>query len=113
MSNMTTDEFNRGAGATAKRVDFSYDLMHSALGVASEAGEFTTSVKEHLIYGKPLDKENLKEELGDLLWFINLACDVLNLDLGDVMQANIDKLKKRYPEKYSDADALARADKSE
>ena len=109
---ITAQEFQRGAARTAKRKDFTYDLLHAALGIASEAGEFTTSVKASIIYGKPLDNENLQEELGDLLWFISLACDVLNLELSDVMQANIDKLKKRYPEKYTDSDALARADKA-
>ena len=111
MPQMSLEKFNRGALATAKRVDFTFDLMHAALGIASEAGEFTTSVKANLIYGKPLDNENLKEELGDLLWFINLACDVLNMDMGEVMEANIQKLKRRYPEKYSDELAVTRLDK--
>lgn len=111
MPQMTIEDFNKGALATAKRVDFVFDLMHSALGIASEAGEFTTSVKAHIVYGKPLDNENLKEELGDLLWFINLACEVLQYDMGEVMEKNIEKLKKRYPEKYSDESALIRRDK--
>jgi len=114
----TTAIFNQGgrvyqeqALKTAKRVDFTYDLNHAALGIGSEAGEFLSSVKAHLIYGKPLDRENLKEELGDLMWFINLACDTLNLTWEEIQAHNIDKLKKRYPEKYSDEAALARFDK--
>ena len=97
---------------TAKRRDFSFDLMHSALGLSSEAGEFTDAVKKTLVYGKALDKENLLEDLGDLCWFIALACEVLNVEMTDIMEQNIEKLKKRYPEKYSDELAIQRLDKA-
>ena len=119
MNFLETDEkTNKGAGyqqramLTAKRRDFSFDLMHSALGLSSEAGEFTDAVKKTLVYGKALDKENLLEELGDLCWFIALACEVLNVEMTDIMEQNIEKLKKRYPEKYSDELAIQRLDKA-
>ena len=114
----TSSNLNKGAGyqqramLTAKRRDFSFDLMHSALGLSSEAGEFTDAVKKTLVYGKALDKENLLEELGDLCWFIALACEVLNVEMTDIMEQNIEKLKKRYPEKYSDELAIQRLDKA-
>lgn len=110
-SGMSIDIFCRGAGRTAKRVDFTFDLLHAALGLTSEAGEFADAVKKNVVYGKPLDKENLIEELGDLLWFTSLACDVLNVDMADVMRSNLEKLQKRYPEKYTDFHAQKRFDK--
>lgn len=88
------------------------NLIHAALGVTSEAGEFADAIKKHVIYGKDLDKENCKEELGDLIWFIDLAAKHLGYDLIEIMQANIIKLAMRYPEKYSDQAAIARADKT-
>lgn len=88
------------------------NLIHAALGVTSEAGEFADAIKAHAIYGKDLDRMNCMEELGDLLWFINLACKHLGWDIIEVMQENINKLVVRYPEKYSDQAAITRADKT-
>lgn len=88
-----------------------YDLLHAALGMSGEAGEFLDAVKKTFIYNKPLDVENAKEELGDQLWYIALACRTLNVSFEELMQENIDKLAKRYPEKYTDEDAITRADK--
>lgn len=88
-----------------------YDLLHAVLGISGEAGELLDAVKKTFIYNKPLDVVNAKEELGDLLWYIALACRTLDVSFEEIMQMNIDKLSKRYPEKYTDADAIARADK--
>lgn len=101
------------AARTAKVGDDQFNAVHAALGLASETGEFVDTVKKHVIYGKPLDAANLHEELGDLLWYMALAANSLGMSLADIAQANINKLRKRYPEKYTDMDALARADKAE
>lgn len=66
-----------------------------------------------MFYGKPLDVENLKEEIGDALWYLAILCRGLNVDLGDMGAQVIEKLKKRYPDKYTDEAAQARADKVE
>jgi NTP pyrophosphatase (non-canonical NTP hydrolase) len=87
------------------------DLAHAALGLTSEAGEVATAIKANIIYGKPLDVDNIKEELGDILWFVAFTADVLGFTLEDVAASNITKLRKRYPDDYSDELALARLDK--
>lgn len=87
------------------------NINHAALGIAGEAGELVDAVKKAVIYNKPLDVENIEEELGDLLWYVALMANSLNLSLADVAAKNIDKLRKRYPEKYSDEYASARLDK--
>lgn len=89
-----------------------YDLLHASLGVAGEAGELVDAVKKSFIYNKPLDIVNIKEELGDVLWYMALACRTLDLTFEDLMQENINKLSKRYPEAYSDEAAVLRADKA-
>lgn len=96
---------------TAKPMEPDDDLMHSALGLAGEAGEYCDAVKRYLVYAKPLDKDNAIEELGDLLWFVALGCNTLGVSMADVAQINIDKLRRRYPEAYSDTLASARLDK--
>jgi len=104
-------QYQNQAMRTAKPGDTNFNLTHAAFGVSGEAGEFADCIKKYLIYGKQLDRENATEELGDLLWFIALACSALGTTMDKVAQANIDKLRRRYPEKYSDQHALARLDK--
>ena len=104
-------EYQRHALRTAKRVDQNFDLLHAALGVTGEAGEFADAIKKSAIYNKPLDKGNALEELGDLLWYVALGCDALGVNMAEVAQQNVDKLRLRYPEKYTDALASQRLDK--
>lgn len=75
-------------------------LTHAALGMNTEAGEFLDVIKKYLFYGKDIDYVNLREELGDLCWYIGLACDVLDTNFDEVQRQNITKLEARYPEKF-------------
>lgn len=88
-----------------------YDLMHATLGIAGEAGEIVDAVKKSVIYGKELDVANMREEIGDIMWYIALACRTLDFDLDELLDENIAKLAKRYPEKYTDEHATLRLDK--
>lgn len=112
---MNFDEYQAGAIRTAKIFpDIEANLAHAALGIATEGGEFTTVVKRVAIYNKELTDEmrgHMAEELGDLLWYVALAAHHIGIPMSRMAQHNIDKLKARFPEKYSDADAEARADK--
>ena len=112
MTPIDFDIYQRQANRTAKKSgDRNYNLTHAALGLAGEAGEFVDAVKKAAIYGKPLDVDNLREEMGDLLWYVALACESLGVNMGDVAQQNIDKLKRRYPNAYADEYAIMRLDK--
>lgn len=77
-------------------------LLHAGMGMATEAGEFIDALKKHLFYGKPLDRVNLAEEVGDLLWYCALALDELGVDFDSVLETNIKKLSARYPEKFTE-----------
>lgn len=83
-------------------------LLHAGMGMTTEAGEFIDQLKKHLFYGKTLDEVNLGEEIGDLLWYIAIAADELNMDISQIMQTNIDKLKARFPDKFTEHDAQNR-----
>jgi len=89
------------------------DLLHAHLGMSSEVGEIGDCLKKHFIYGQPLDSDNLVEECGDLMWYICLMLSTAACvsTLEECMQKNIDKLKLRYPEKFTEQDALERKDK--
>lgn len=77
-------------------------LNHAILGMTGEVGELAAAIERWIHYGKPLDTVNVKEELGDLLWYIALACNAMGFDLSRVMSLNIEKLQRRYPERYTD-----------
>ena len=88
-------------------------LVHAAMGVAGEAGELVDAIKKSWIYGKPLDRENVIEELGDLRFYIQAMQNVLGISESDVLQHNANKLSKRYRGlRYTDKAAIDRADKT-
>lgn len=90
------------------------NLLHGAVGVSGEAGELLDAIKKHWVYNKPLDVNNVLEELGDILFYMEIVKVELGISTLDILEANIAKLTKRYiGEKYSDASAQARADKQE
>ena len=83
-------------------------LLHAAMGIDTESGEFMDMIKKHILYGKDIDITNLVEEAGDLLWYIALALDELGVSFDYVMDRNIAKLRARYPKKFTEHDALNR-----
>lgn len=91
--------------------DKSIELIHAQFGICSESGELADALKKWLIYGQQLDKQNIREECGDLMWYIALALKSVDMEMSETMLQNIEKLQKRYPEKFTEQAALARADK--
>jgi NTP pyrophosphatase (non-canonical NTP hydrolase) len=86
--------------------------LHAALGVCGEAGELGDAIKKEYIYGKPRDLVNIVEELGDLEFYLQQVRNHYGIDREYVLQCNAEKLSKRYVGlKYTDAAAIARADK--
>lgn len=83
-------------------------LLHACLGIGGEAGELLAEMQRRVWYKKELDVTNVVEELGDVLWYVAEACNALSISMGEVMEKNIDKLKARYPEKYTDQAAQHR-----
>lgn len=87
---------------------FTMRMLHGAMGISTEAGELLDALKKHIFYGKDLDLVNLSEELGDLFWYMAIICDACGWEFCDIMNDNIEKLKKRYPEGFQEEDALNR-----
>lgn len=75
-------------------------LINSVMGLCGESGEAIDIVKKWLAQGHELDKERLKKELGDIAWYLAEAATVLDFTLEEILQENIDKLKKRYPDGF-------------
>ena len=83
-------------------------LLHAAMGCVTEAAEFLDQMKKVVAYGKIRDDVNIKEELGDILWYVGLACNVLDTDFFELMALNEKKLRTRYPDQFKEANALQR-----
>ena len=87
------------------------DLIHMAMGVAGEAGELLDMVKKHVAYDKPLDREKLILELGDIEFYLEGVRQILDIERGEVLAKNIEKLSERYNNLiYSDEAAINRKD---
>ena len=87
-------------------------MLHMAVGISGEAGELLDAIKKHAIYQKELDFDNVKEEAGDILFYLTGLLNDVGITLNECIEANREKLSKRYPNKcYSNADAIKRADK--
>ncbi len=84
------------------------DELHMVIGISTEAGELLDAYKKHFAYGKELDTINVGEEIADIMWYISNLCRLLNIDLEEMQQRNIDKLKARFPEKFTKENALNR-----
>lgn len=85
-----------------------YDLAHGIIGISTESGELLDQWKKHIFYGKGLDIQNIREELGDLCWYMALITKALNLDFNEILAGNIRKLEARYGNKFSPEKALNR-----
>jgi NTP pyrophosphatase (non-canonical NTP hydrolase) len=88
------------------------DLWHMAFGIGGEAGEIIDAVKKSVIYNRTLDIENIKEELGDLLFYMEGIRQICGLSWDNILSHNMKKLSVRYPDyHYTDMKAHERADK--
>ena len=86
--------------------------LHMAVGISGEAGELLDAIKKAVIYRKPLDVQNVKEECGDLLFYITGMLDSIGSNLDQVISENMEKLSKRYSSlSYSNNQAIQRMDK--
>ena len=101
---MTINEYQKLAMTTLNpELDNKDVLINGVMGLCGESGEAIDIVKKWLAQGHELDREKLAKELGDIAWYLAETAYALGIPLEDILQANIDKLKKRYPEGF-DAD---------
>lgn len=95
---MTLDEYQDFALRTwTRRAEEEANMGYLALGLCDEAGEVAKVVKRAFWHGKEIDREELKKELGDTLWYIAVFAHELGFTLEDVGAYNIVKLRNRYP----------------
>jgi NTP pyrophosphatase (non-canonical NTP hydrolase) len=108
---MNLDDYQRSAARTMNgRLSVEERLLDAAAGLTEEAGEVLGIVRKHLFMGHPLDRERATRELGDALWCLAAVATAIGVTLDDVASANVEKLRRRYPDGYSDEASRARID---
>ena len=100
---MDLSDYQQAASRTINpSLDEAGRLMDAAAGLAEEAGEVLGLVRKHIYMKHPLDRERLRKELGDVLWCLAVVSGTAGFTLDEVAEANLAKLRARYPEGYSD-----------
>lgn len=106
---MTGNEYQRLAMTTLNPALSKRDvLINGVMGLCGESGEAIDIVKKHLHQGHELDKEKLIKELGDIAWYLAETAYALDVELDEVLEKNIAKLKARYPEGFDTERSLNR-----
>lgn len=84
------------------------DLINGVMGLAGEAGECIDYVKKAIFHKHDFNATELAKELGDIMWYVAMCCNAIGISLDDVMQGNIEKLKRRYPNGFNEHDSQNR-----
>jgi len=102
MDDFPFNKYQKLAGRTAGAGgDGDRRLIIAALGLAGEAGEFANMIKKLTAHGHEISVEILAEELGDILWYVAEAATACKMNMGDIARENVEKLRRRYPEGFS------------
>lgn len=106
---ITVNGYQAEALRTASGMSDEYPMwLNGALGLTGEAGEVADMVKKHLFQGHPLDREHMAKELGDVAWYVAVTAYAIGYDLETILQMNVDKLRKRYPNGFEAERSLNR-----
>ena len=106
-------------GKATERLERSFDvfsdfhdmggIVNAALGLSGEVGELNDMIKKWIFHNTQLDKEHVKKEIGDVMWYVAMMCESFGFSIDDVMQTNVDKLIARYPDGFDTYRANHRA----
>lgn len=105
---MNINDYQQMSARTAKHHEG--ELVNYGLGIAGEAGEVADLIKKAVFHGHDIDAEQIKKELGDVLWYLTQIARVSGLTLEEIATANIEKLYKRYPNGFSKNASINRVD---
>ena len=110
---MTVNEYQQAAARTINpELDATATINHAVFGLNSEAGEIA-GIYQKIYQKHPIDFDALQKEIGDAAWFLAELCTAYGWSLEVVLQKNIDKLKKRYPDGFSGERSLHRPEYAE
>jgi NTP pyrophosphatase (non-canonical NTP hydrolase) len=96
---MNFDEYQERSRKTAIYPNIGSNIQYPALGLCGECGEIAEKIKKIMRDKAGIvaldDREGIRQELGDVLWYVAALCSELDLKLNDVAEFNMLKLKSR------------------
>lgn len=108
---MDVNEYQKLAMKTLNpEIDKKELILNASMGLCGESGEVIDLVKKHLFQGHELDDELLIKELGDVAWYLAEAATALNVDLSEILEKNIKKLEKRFPDGFNSSRSINRGE---
>nr|WP_239460900.1 nucleoside triphosphate pyrophosphohydrolase family protein [Bacillus cereus] len=124
----TFDDFDSSVARTWKKQDFKDAVSNAALGLTGEAGEVADLIKKAMYHGrgilmhhdglhetiavKAIPKEDIKDELSDVLFYVSAMAQEFGFTLEDIAKHNREKLEKRFPEGFSTEASAQKKDKA-
>jgi len=76
------------------------EILTWGLGIAGEAGDVAGCIKKTISH-KNDQRDGIKENIGDTLWYMAMICNYFGWDLEKILGNNIEKLEKRFPKGFS------------
>jgi len=80
------------------------EIMTWGLGISGEAGDVAGCIKKTFVHDKDV-REGIRENLGDVLWYIGSICNFFDWSMQDILEENVAKLKQRFPEGFTKENA--------
>lgn len=75
-------------------------ILCACIGLSGEVGEINEIIKKWVFHERSFELDQLKKEIGDVMWYIALICDSFHFGLDEIFEINLDKLYKRYPDGF-------------
>lgn len=93
----TLEQYTKFVTTMASQKTKEGQTSQGIIGISSEAGEMIDALKKHMFQGRDLDATNLKEECGDVFFYLTELMAALDTDLLEIINTNVKKLEARYP----------------
>ena len=106
---MHMNEYQALAQRTSSTRLLSGKIENGILGLSGESGECADIYKKYMYQGHEFDREGMKAELGDVLWYCAELASGLGATLEEIAEGNIEKLKRRYPDGFDSAKSVNRS----
>lgn len=99
--NLTIEQYSQMSLRTVPEMNYRSDITNACMGIAGESGELVDMFKKILFHDKPMDKEKVVNEIGDVIFYINWLACTLGITWDEILTTNVVKLQARYPEGFS------------
>ena len=96
----STERLGYHTDSKLNEVDDFGGVINGCLGLAGESGEVLDIIKKWVFHEKELDKDHLKKEIGDVMWYVAMLCESFDFNIDEILKINVCKLKSRYPDGF-------------